>query len=53
MLEIYRYLLPINMNAGFLIIGELEDVGRINFITKGEVKVGFEVNKQEYFRFLI
>jgi hypothetical protein len=53
MLEIYKFLMPIHMNAGFLIIGELEDVGRVNFITQGEVKVGFEVNKHEYFRFLL
>lgn len=53
MTNIFRFLMPIHMNAGFLIIGELEDVGRVNFITHGDVKVGFEVNKQEYYRFLM
>lgn len=45
--------MPIHMKAGFLVLGELEEPGRINFITHGEVKTGFEVNKQEYFRYVI
>ena len=51
MLAIYHLLNPIMMPKGFTIINELEDVGTINFIMHGEVKVGFEVNKEQFLRY--
>jgi len=38
---------PIFFNKGTFIYKELDEFGEINFIQKGDVAIGFDINKQE------
>lgn len=49
MQDIFLALEPIKYYKGTRIVKELEEVGEINFISEGEVHVGFEINKQEIY----
>lgn len=46
---IFLALEPIRYKKGTRITKELEEVGVINFISDGEIHVGFEINKQEIY----
>ena len=46
---IFLSLEPIRYKKGTRITKELEEVGVINFISDGEIHVGFEINKQEIY----
>ena len=49
MTEILRCLNPRFEDAGTTLLNEMDEVGEIVFISKGELAVGFEINKQQYF----
>jgi len=45
MIEVVQNLEPIHHPKGVLLVGELDEVGEIIFAHKGEVGVGYEINK--------
>jgi hypothetical protein len=47
MFAVLKALEPIYYNKGAYIYKELDEFGEINFIQKGSVAIGFEINKKE------
>lgn len=50
MLHIFSSLEPYYAPRSKIILAELDDVNEVVFITVGSIKIGFEINKQEYYR---
>jgi len=49
MLNVFRVLEPYHSHKGEKILNELSDVNMLIFVNEGKYKLGFEVNKVEYF----
>jgi len=49
MLVFLKYLNPIYYSKNERIYSELDDVSIVTFVMEGTYKIGFEVNKKEYF----
>ena len=49
MIEVLQNLEPRHEHRGTMIFEELDDIREIIFIAKGQIDIGFEVNKQKRF----
>lgn len=49
MQALFQSLEPIQYKKGTRFMKELEEFGEINFISDGEIHVGFEINKKEIY----